>query len=153
VVHLLDAAATAEARGRVALGSDAFDLFERLARAGAVGTLPVYLVASRTGHDGKTPPPFEVNKVHFRGRLAAITPADRRRRHPDPTIRPASAVESDGGWALFWEVADLARIDPPLALEKFATRTGQRWLRVPEGPVEANTRFNKGEDEWDVWHS
>ena len=137
VVHLRDTIATAAERGKVALGSDAFDLFDRLGRAGAVGALPVYLVASRTGHDGRTPPPFEVSKVHCRGRLVAITPADRRRRHPDPSIRPASALETDGGWALFWELAELERIEPPLALAQFTTRTGQRWLRVPEGTVEA----------------
>jgi hypothetical protein len=80
---------------------------------------------------------FEVSKVHCCGRLVGITPADRRRRHPDPSIRPASALETDGGWALFWEMAEVERIEPPLALAQFTTRTGQRWLRVPEGPVEA----------------
>ena len=38
---------------------------------------------------------------------------------------------------MFWELAELERIEPPLALAQFTTRTGQPWLRVPEGPVEA----------------
>jgi hypothetical protein len=129
----------ASERGRVAFGSDSFDLFDRLRRTGAVGTLPVYVVASRTGSEPGTgyAPALDVSKVHVRGTLAAITDCDRRGRHPDPTIRPGSALATDGGWALFWELVDVEELKPPLVLAQFATRSGQPWLRIPEGPVEA----------------
>ncbi len=135
-VHLPDLQEIAGRGGHVALGSDAFDLFERLKRSGAAGALPVYIVASRSGLGAGQTPRFDVNKVHFRGVLADVVPAVRG-RHPDPALRPASALETDTVWALFWEVSDLERISPPLALAKFATRSGQPWMRVPEGPVEA----------------
>jgi hypothetical protein len=126
-------------QGRVAFGGDSFDLFERLRRTGAVGALPVYVVASRTGADSaaSTGSTLDVGKVHLRGRLAAITDSDRRGRHPDPAIRPQSALATDGRWALFWELDMVERLKPPLALAQFSTRSGQPWLRVPEGPVEA----------------
>jgi hypothetical protein len=128
----------ASEQGRVAFGSDSFDLFDRLRRSGAVGVLPVYVVASRTGSEraggGRSP---DVGRVHLRGVLAAVTDADRRGRHPDLTIRPGSALATDGGWALFWELGEVEELKPSLALAQFATRSGQPWLRVPEGPVEA----------------
>jgi len=139
VAHLRDAIAVAARRGRVAFGSDSFDLLDRLRRGGAVGVLPVYVVGSRTGADsaaGAGPVP-EVGRVHLRGRLAAITEGDRRGRHPDAIIRPDSALSTDGRWALFWELDEVELLKPPLALAQFATRSGQPWLRVPEGPVEA----------------
>jgi hypothetical protein len=140
-VHLPGIQEIADRGGPVALGSDAFDLFERLKRSGAVGALPVYFVASRTGLAGGQTSLFDLNKVHFRGVLADIVPAIRG-RHPDPARRPASALETDSGWALFWEASGLERLSPPLALARFATRSGQPWMRVPEGPVEA--KFTTG---------
>ncbi len=138
VVHLRDAIAVASERGRVAFGSDSFDLFDRLRRSGAIGTLPVYVDASRTGSEkaggGQR---LDVGRVHLRGVLAAVTNGDRRGRHPDPTIRPDSALATDGRWALFWELDQVEELKPPLALALFAARSGQPWLRVPEGPVEA----------------
>jgi hypothetical protein len=125
-------------RGRVAFGSDSFDLFDRLRRGGALGTLPVYVVASRTGSKkAGGSQGLDVGKVHLRGVLAAVTNGDRRGRHPDSTIRPDSALATDGGWALFWEVDQVEELKPPRALSLFTTRSGQPWLRVPEGPVEA----------------
>jgi hypothetical protein len=139
VVHLPDAVSVAREQGKVAFGTDSFDLFSRLQRVGAVGSLPVYVVASKTGHDvragGKAL--FDLNRIHLRGRLTQVTPADRRGRHPVPALRPGSAVESDGSWALFWELSDVEELAPPMPLARFTTRAGQPWLRVPEGPVEA----------------
>jgi hypothetical protein len=139
VVHLPDAVAVASEQGSVAFGSDSFDLFTRLERGGFVGSLPVYVVASRTGHDarGDSPAPFQLNKVHLKGRLSGIVQADRRGQHPNPALRPRSAIEGDRGWAMFWELSDVEVLEPPLALSRFATRSGQAWARIPEGPVEA----------------
>jgi hypothetical protein len=126
-VHLHDAVAVAAGCGRVAFGTDSFDLFDRLRRTGVIGTLPVYVVASRTGSERLTGggTHLDVSKVHLRGVLGAVTDGDRRGRHPDATIRPASALATDRKWALFWELNEVEELKPPLALAQFATRSGQ----------------------------
>jgi hypothetical protein len=137
---LPDALDIASGGGVVAFGSNSFDTLHRLRAEGAAGTLPVYIVVSKSGFDPKNAhhQNLKVGKVQFQGTLKAIVDADRRGRHPVPERRPASAREGDSGSALFWEVEGLREIEPSLTVEDFSTASGKAWQTTPEGPVEAH---------------
>jgi hypothetical protein len=137
--HLPDAVSTEQLNGRVAFGSNSFELLDRLSKDGSIGVLHVYIVASKTGFRStdELQAEFLIGKVQLRGTLTAVTPA-KQDRHPNPEIRPASALANDRSWGMFWEVSGLTRIDPPLPLSKFSTQTGKAWMKTPEGPVEAH---------------
>jgi hypothetical protein len=138
-VHLPDALAIAKNGGTVAFGSNAFDVLKRLRDSGAVGTIPVYVVVSKSGFDPKNPlhQKLKVGKVQFRGTLTAIT-APRGGKHPDHSKRPASALKEDTPAALFWEVEGLQEVTPPLTVAQFSNSSGSAWKGTPEGPVEAH---------------
>jgi hypothetical protein len=137
-VHLPDAIEIADAGGVVAFGSRSFDILAKLRDTGAVGTTPVYIAVSSTGFDSTNPrhQKLKVGKVQFRGTLAGIVDA-KRGRHPDPGKRPASALTDTDSW-IFWEVADLTRLEPALTVAQFATTSGKALQALPEGPLEVH---------------
>lgn len=109
-VHLPEAIGTARQHGSVLLGSNQFELLESL--RGAVAT--VWLVASTGFIAPGALPPVAVGKVLWKGRLAGVETADRRGRPTRPHLRPTSTA-SDTEWHMFYEVLDLAPVDPPIA--------------------------------------
>jgi hypothetical protein len=134
VVHLVNAEARARASGRVAFGSSKIEFFRGLGQS--VGTLPVYIVASRTGHERLDAPRLgiAIGRVVFTGTLAGVRDADARGRHPDPALRVDTTL-LDGAWSIFWEVTGLERLETPLNVSNFSTKGGQQWRSTPEGPV------------------
>jgi hypothetical protein len=123
VVHLVNAEARARASGRVAFGSSKIEFFRGLGQS--VGTLPVYIVASRTGHERLDAPRLgiAIGRVVFTGTLAGVRDADARGRHPDPALRVDTTL------------LDLERLETPLNVSNFSTKGGQQWRSTPEGPV------------------
>lgn len=137
--HLPSAEATFAAQSRVAFGSDAWEFWKR-----QVPGTPVWIVASSTGFPAGGLPGIDPGKVIFSGRLAATVEADRRHRHPNPDLRPAS-TESDGAWTLFFEVEALERMSPPLSVIGLRTAQGAVLTRVPHGPIAIRQPATTGE--------
>lgn len=137
--HLPSAEATFAAHGRVAFGSDAWEFWNRQ----APGT-PVWIVASSTGFPAEGLKDFDPGKVILSGRLAAVVEADRRHRHPNPDLRPAS-TESDGAWTVFFEVEALQRLAPPFSVIGLRTAQGVALTRVPHGPIAIRPPAASGE--------
>ena len=129
-VHLPSAEATFAAQGRVAFGSDAWTFWLKQV---ALETC-VWIVASATDFPKAGLPRIDPGKVIFRGTLIGTVEADRRHRHPDPALRPANPA-TFGASAMFFELADLVRLAPPLPVLRLATLQGIRLQRVPQGPL------------------
>jgi len=127
-LHLPSAEATFRARGRVAFGSDAWEFWRKITEA------TVWIVVSATGFPRGGLPGIDPGKLIFKSRFAGTTEADRRHRHPDPDLRPASAT-GDGAWTLFFEVDGLTRLTPPLSVIGLRSLQGIGLQRVPQGPL------------------
>jgi hypothetical protein len=128
-LHLPSAETVFARQGVVAFGSDAWEFWQKA----LVGSR-VWIVASATDFPSAGLPGIDPGKLIFSARLAAITLADRRHRHPNPDLRPAS-TEADGNWTLFFEVDDLTRLAPPLSVIGVRTVQGVGLQRVPHGPL------------------
>jgi hypothetical protein len=75
------------------------------------GTLPVPIFGSSTDLQGPHP-------LHRPGYVTAIgayqgTTGAKDYKHPDPSLRPKSALEGDTRWAMFWEVSNLRSLAKP----------------------------------------
>ena len=127
-LHLPSAEATFRAEGRVAFGSDAWEFWRKVTEA------TVWIVASSTGFPPNRLPGIDPGKLIFKARLAGTTEADRRHRHPDPNLRPASAA-GDGAWTLFFEVDELTRLSRTRPVIGLRTLQGISLQRVPQGPL------------------
>jgi hypothetical protein len=113
--------------GRVAFGSNAFDILRRLEGQ----EVTVWIAASATG--GPVPG-VHVGHVVMKGRLAGIVAADRRGRHPDPALRPETTAD-DGHWGQFIEVDEVTELQPTLPVAGLVTVQGQRLQKLPQGPL------------------
>ena len=107
--HLPDALRVGAEQGSVLLGSNQFELLMRL-RGQAV---TVWLVASTGYLKAGVVPPVNIGKVLARGRFVDYEEADRRGRPKRPGLRPPSTA-GDGAWHMFYEVADLEEVTPPI---------------------------------------
>jgi hypothetical protein len=97
--------------------------------------LMVFIFASQPPHRLFRPGVFS-----WAGKLGAIVKAvergPRSGRHPDPSVRPPSAEESDDAFIEFWEVLDLAELKEGRPFSHF--RGGSPFNgRAPEWPVVA----------------
>jgi hypothetical protein len=128
-VHLPSAEETFRREGRVAFGSNAWEFW----RKQTPGAATVWIVASATGFPAVGLPGIDPGKLIFRGTYAGMVDA-RRGVHPTPALRPAS-TGTDGAWAMFFELTDLARLAPPRSVIGIVMHTGTRLARVPEGPI------------------
>jgi hypothetical protein len=125
--HVAAARETLARSGRVAFGSNAFDVLNR--QRGQDVT--VWIAASATG--GPVPG-VHVGHVILKGRLAGIVDADRRGRHPDPSLRP-DTTSDDGQWGQFLEVDEVTDLAPTLPVVGLVTVQGQKLQRLPQGPL------------------
>jgi len=143
-VHFLDAVATAERMGSVLLGSNQFELLEKLSEQIGKEIVTVWLVAS-TGYLPKGElPPVPVGKVLYRGNLLSVEDADRRGRPKRPELRPASTA-ADTEWHKFYEVGHVTKLPTTIASASLR-KTGGGVIEVaphmlvrierPEGAVE-----------------
>lgn len=119
------------ARGRVAFGSNAWDVLSRLTGQ----ETEVWIVATASDAPAAGVPGWTIGKIVLRGVLAGVTRSVRG-RHPDPAIRPAAALTPDEfRYDQFWEVAELQRLDPPLSPIGLRTRQNAALARIPQGPI------------------
>lgn len=86
-------------------GAWSFEFFLKEEFAEGKGTLPVLIFGSSTDLQGPHP-------LHRPGYVTAVgiyqgTTEAKNYRHPDPSLRPKSAVEGDTRWAMFWQVSNL----------------------------------------------
>jgi hypothetical protein len=133
--HLVDGADVCASEGRVAFGSQAWEVFRALDAEGGVGIL-VLIYASHAE------PPVVARVTWAATYLRYVE--SRGGAHPDESrVRPPSTVH--GGedleryWAGFYEVADLRRLDDDeeVMVADLRDRRGWRYRRgfVPEGPI------------------
>jgi hypothetical protein len=130
-VHLPSAMDTFAARGRVAFGSNAYDVLAQVAAKEAT----FWIAATATDAPAAGVSGWTIGKIVLSGRLAAVTEA-RRGRHPDPGLRPRSTETDDEfHYAQYWEVEALTRLDPPLSPIGLRTRQKVALTRIPQGPI------------------
>lgn len=131
-VILPSAVETHENAGRVAFGSNAFDVLSKLRDQ----EVTVWIVATAADAPAGGVAGFPVGKVVLKGRLAGIVDGDRRGLHPDPALRPAATL-NDAEWhyGLFWEVAEMQRLVPSRAVAGLVSAQGVKLVRPPHGPL------------------
>jgi hypothetical protein len=115
--------------GRVAFGSRAYELFLKLEKLRGDGDVDVYIYASHAaGHDAEAA--WHARYVGFVRSESGF--------HPNPEHRPESSLTDTPDSALFWEVEDLRRLDPPVWIGKL-TGLGKKkpygHKFPPHGPV------------------
>ena len=110
-VHLKSALLTCEAMGRVAFGSEAWEVFDK-ASTGYGSGLPVLIYA--TPHHGDPDHLSDAGYVRFRATYFG-TKLAQAGTHPDPSIRPSTTLgpDGDGRWSFFWEVSSLKHLPSP----------------------------------------
>ena len=133
--HLVDGEAVATSEGRVAFGSQAWELFRELERESGPGT-PVLIYASHTGG-------LPDLRITWSAKFLRYVES-RGGAHPDGTrFRPPSTIEwredEDRYWAGFYEVESLRRLDEEeqFKIADLRDRRGKLYGRgfVPEGPI------------------
>jgi hypothetical protein len=108
IIHLEDGVAAFKRYGSVAFGTDYVDLFQR---GGPLSPgMMVYIYASATGHDGKTPSSW-IGRVSHNATLAEVA-ENVRGKCPWPELRGERAAKDDGKFGYFWRVTDLGEIKP-----------------------------------------
>ena len=143
-VHLKAALDACAAAGRVAFGTEAFDVFHKVMSGYGAG-IPVLIYP--TQHWGNPDGLCDPGYVRFRGTLVG-TVAARAGKHPNPAVRPATSISGDrpdGRWAMFWEVSDLVRLPDAerIAITALATEVGKPLAKgfVPHGPMAVKAGF------------
>lgn len=129
--HLVSGEAVSRREGRVAYGSESGMILSELAAAATDAECMVVFYASHAVPDG---PP----RISWRGRFVGLTGA-KSGRHPDhDRLRPPS-TDSDGDWLVFYEVADLQRLEPDdqIPLQSLKTPKGKTLSKafIPQGPT------------------
>lgn len=129
--HLESGEGVCEREGRVAYGSESGMVLSELAAAATDAECTVLFYASHATPAG---PPT----ITWSGRFVGLTGA-KGGRHPDhDRLRPPS-TDSDGSWLVFYEVADLKRLEPSdqLPLETLKTPKAKKLAKafVPQGPM------------------
>ena len=137
---LKSALETCALKGRVAFGTDAYDVFAKV-HADYGSPLPVLIYP--TVHYGD---PDGMSRGGYACLLASylkLTQADKFGRHPDPSIRPLVTIVGstpDTAWQYFWEVEDLQHLATSqhvavTTLTAIGKRTHLPMGYVPRGPI------------------
>ncbi len=133
--HLVDGREVCAREGRVAFGSQAWEVFRELDREGGPGTR-VLIYASHSGVPAKPRVSWTASYLRYVESRGGAHP-ERARVRPPSTI--ADGEDAAGYWAGFYEVADLevVREEEQIAIRDLADRRGRRYRRdfVPEGPI------------------
>ena len=130
--HLIDGQEACEKRHHhtVAFGSMNWGLFEKLEALRGMLCIDVFIYASRSDELTHT----ATWHARYVGRAEALADGT----HPrGERYRPESCA-GEAGWAIYWEVMDLKRLDPPIPLSDFrALESGENYkpTYLPEGPV------------------
>lgn len=133
--HLLDGRDVCEREGRVAFGSQAWQVFRELDREAGPGTR-VLIYASHAGVPRRQRVSWTASYLRYVESKGGAHP-ERARVRPPSTI--ADGEDAAGYWAGFYEVADLQPLgdDEQVAIRDLADRRGRRYGRdfPPEGPI------------------
>ncbi len=130
--HLVDGREVCAQEGRVAFGSQAWEVFRELDREGGPGTL-VLIYASHSGALGRPRVTWSASYHQY--------VESRGGAHPERSrIRPPSTItDTVGYWAGFYELKRLELLseDEEIAIRNLSDRAGRRYARdfVPEGPM------------------
>lgn len=137
LVHLESAGKTLDEQGKVAFGSRAWEVFQKLDQERAGRPVEAYLYAS---WDGTTTRIEATWRARYIGQVESRAGA-----HPDGLrFRPESSLQSEtdnkGHWAIFWEVDQLQRLegDARIPFTRFCSHgTGKAFKPnfIPEGPL------------------
>lgn len=136
---LVSAVETCAEIGRVAFGSNAWELFAKTDQEYGEG-LPVLIYP--THHYGDPDKLCAPGYVTFCGIYLGMTPA-KAGKHPNPAVRPFATIDehsADTAWAMFWEVSDLARLPKQdrVAITTLTSVGQKKPLAngfVPHGPI------------------
>jgi hypothetical protein len=142
---LVSAVETCAEIGRVAFGSNAWELFTKIDQEYGDG-LPVLIYP--THHYGDPDKLCAPGLATFRGTYLAITPA-KAGKHPNPAVRPLVTIEehsADTAWAIFWEVGNLVRLAQQgrVAITSLTAEGQKKPLAkgfVPRGPMLVKASF------------
>jgi hypothetical protein len=144
-MHMNAAVAAYGTSGRVAFGSNAWEMLRGAVDAYGAG-IPVLIYP--TPHHGDPDRLAEPGYVNFRAAFDRIT-VPKRGVHPDPRVRPITTVdgtEADTKWAIFWEVTGLVKLlkDDRIAITNLAAIGQSKPLPngfVPYGPMLVKASF------------
>lgn len=135
--HLISGAMTCEKEGKVAFGSRAFEALAKLRDLADNADCDVWIYASEDTAHG-------VPKVTWKARYLRFVEA-KAGRHPDGMrFRPVSTGDNPGDnqghWFIFWEVADLRKLEPQeqIAISKLKGVDKKSTFAsgfVPRGPI------------------
>lgn len=135
LIHLEDGVEVCEREGRVAFGSNAWEVFRRLDDEAASRT-PVLIYASHAAVTGRPRVTWMASYLRYVESKGGAHP-DRSRFRPRSTIE--NHEDTTGHWAGFYEVEGLHRLakDDCLEVRELRDRNGRRYRRdfVPEGPI------------------
>ena len=133
-IGLLEASGVVEEHeGKVAFGSNAWELFRKLDDLRGAEVIDVFIYASRNDEPSDLDATWTGRYVGHKESRGGAHP-DGRRYRPDST----RAEDKTGHWAVFWEVVNLRRLPTPIPVADFVGYRKQRQYRtnfVPEGPV------------------
>jgi len=135
--HLLSGRAVALEQGKVAFGTRAWQVFRKLDELRGTMSVDVYIYASHSNPPSALEASWQAVYVGQCDSLGGAHP-DGMRFRPESTLRYPN--DSSGKWAAFWEVRDLAEIEPKKRLSiRSMTGFGRKkafgstfW---PEGPL------------------
>jgi hypothetical protein len=123
-VHLEDGVAVFKKHGLVAFGTDYVDLFRP---GGPLSPgMTVYIYASASGHDGKTPSKW-IGRVAHSATLAGIAESVGG-KCPWPELRGERAAKDDGKFGYFWRVTDLSELKPFRTFSSFKSLNTKKAL-------------------------
>jgi hypothetical protein len=131
--------------GRVAFGSNAWELFDKADREYGQG-LPVLIYP--THHYGDPDKLCAPGYAPFRGTYIGMVPA-KAGKHPNPAVRPLATIEGnsvDTAWTLFWEIGDLGQLPKQgrVAITSLTAEGQKKPLAngfVPRGPMLVKASF------------
>lgn len=129
--HLESGLAVCEREGRVAYGTESGMVLSELAALAKDAECTVLFYASHTSSSGPA-------RVTWSARFLGLVEA-KSGRHPEHNrLRPRS-TDSDGDWLIFYEVADLKKLEPAdqLTLGSLKTTKGKKLAKtfIPQGPT------------------
>ena len=132
-MHLPDALEVCAREGRVAFGTNKEDWFDLDGKPEEGWPVLIYASRPELGDPHKY---FKPACASFAGIYVRWTPANSQGRHPNPEIRPNSAMD-DTAWFGFWEVADLRRLPTPVRFANLRRSNSKKFALDfwPHGPM------------------
>lgn len=136
-VHLVSGLETCESEGKVAFGSDAWELFRQVDEMRKGQAVEVFIYPSHSDSDK----PLQMSAA-WHGIYVGHIPSRRGRYPGDKRFRPASTQTDRPNWAVFWEIESLSEVplSEQLQLGDFRMlvtnkRSNGDRRHLPHGPV------------------